>query len=50
MKKVLLLLFAIILIVGGYYGYQEYQERKFIETIAPNVKNVSLRLTNASKH
>lgn len=47
MKKVLILIAVVVLGVGGYFGYEKVGSHKFVETLTPHVKNVSLRTTNA---
>ncbi len=50
MKRVLVALVVAVLAIGGYFGFTTYEKHKFIESIRPHVKNVSLRLTNASQY
>ena len=50
MKKVLTAVVVFAVAIAGYFGYSTYEQHKFVESIRPHVKNVSLRLTNASRY
>lgn len=49
MKKVLALALAIALAASAFYGYKQYKRSELIETVAPLVKNASIRVTNSAK-
>lgn len=50
MKYAIAAVVAILLVVGGYFGYARYEQQKFQESITPHVKNASLRLANAVRY
>lgn len=48
-------IFAISLILmllgaGGYFAYGKYQHTRFVESLAPHVKNASLRVSNSARY
>ena len=49
-KKLIIVLAAIVALVAGYIGFLNYEQHKFMESIIPLVKNVSLRLANAARY
>jgi hypothetical protein len=50
MKYVIAAVMAIVVAIGGYAVYARYEQHKFLESIAPLVKNVSLNLANAVRY
>jgi hypothetical protein len=44
--KLIVIFITVLLILGGYFSYQKYEDYKFTESITPHVKNASLRITN----
>lgn len=47
MKRNIIAIIAVVVIVGGYFGFVHYKQQKFVEQITPNVKKISLLLSNA---
>ena len=50
MKFAIAAAIAIVVAIGGYIGYTQYEQQKFKESITPHVKNASLRLANAVRY
>jgi hypothetical protein len=49
-RKIILGLFAALVLIGGWLGFSGYQESKFSESIRPSIKNASLRMTNTLRY
>lgn len=42
---------AVVLVaISGYFGFTQYEQHKFVESIRPHVKNSSLRVMNATRY
>ncbi len=50
MKKLIIIAVVVVLTVAGYLGYTEYQRARFVESLVPHVKNVSLRVANSTRY
>jgi len=50
LKKLLAAGLILSAIGGAYVGYTKYDQHKFVSSITPHVKNVSLRLANALRY
>lgn len=42
-----MIVLLVVASVGGYWGYQQYQQQTLLASIAPHAKSVSLRLNNS---
>lgn len=49
-KKLIIVAVTVILIAAGYAGFVSYEQRKFVESITPHVKNASLSLANVVRY
>lgn len=49
MKKLIIIAVVVVLTVAGYLGYTEYRRARFVESLVPHVKNVSLRVANSTR-
>ena len=50
MKKIALILAAILLMAGAFFYYQKFERDRLIDLIAPHVKNASLHVTNSARY
>ena len=50
MQKFLWAIIGVVIAVGGYFGYINYERYKFKEAVSHHVKNASLRLANAIRY
>lgn len=49
MKFIVYIAIALAVVVGGYFGYQKYEQSKLIASLTPHVKNASIRVLNSTK-
>lgn len=47
MKKIIGIVLLLACALAAYFGYVKYSEHKLIESLAPHIKNTSLRVANA---
>ncbi len=50
MKSILVAAFAVLIMAGGYIGYSQYEEHKFIASLTPHVKYSSVCITTAASY
>ncbi len=50
MGRIIGLFVAAVIAVAGFFAFQEYEKSKFVASLAPHVKNTSLRLMNSTRH
>lgn len=44
---IVIIAMAIIVAIGGYFGYRAYDDYRFMAALTPHAKNASIRVTNA---
>ena len=49
-KPIIITMIVVFISVGGYFGFRQYEQHKFIESILPPVKNSSLHLMNVVRY
>jgi hypothetical protein len=49
MKKLTIGIAAIVIAAGSYLAFMKYNENQFISSLAPHVKNASIRISNSSR-
>jgi hypothetical protein len=49
MKFIIYIALALSVAIGGYFGYQNYQQSIFIASLTPHVKNASIRVLNSTR-
>lgn len=50
MKKLIGVVVALVLALGGYMAYAKYEDNKFIEAMTPHVKKSSLHISSALRY